>query len=74
MDSNVTTLITGIVLYMMGSGTIKGFAVTLNMGILISMFSAMIVTRVIIYVWSGIPALQKPFLFGMGVHVTKKAS
>lgn len=74
MDSNVTTLITGIVLYMMGSGAIKGFAVTLNMGIIISMFSAMIVTRVIIYIWSGIPALQKPFLFGMGVHGVKKAS
>jgi preprotein translocase subunit SecD len=74
MDSNVTTLITGIVLYMMGSGTIKGFAVTLNLGILISMFSAMIVTRNIMYIWSGVPAFQKPYLFGTGVHGIKKAS
>lgn len=68
LDANVTTLITGLVLYMMGSGTIKGFAVTLNLGIIISMFSALIVTRSLIYIWSGTKALQKPFLFGYGVH------
>jgi len=68
LDANVTTLITGLVLYMMGSGTIKGFAVTLNLGILVSMFSALIVTRSLIYIWSGTKAIQKPFLFGYGVH------
>lgn len=68
LDANVTTLITGLVLYMMGSGTIKGFAVTLNLGIMISMFSALVVTRSLIYIWSGTKALQKPFLFGYGVH------
>lgn len=68
LDANVTTLITGTVLYMMGSGTIKGFAVTLNLGILVSMFSALVVTRSLIYIWSGTKSLQKPFLFGYGVH------
>ncbi len=68
LDANVTTLITGLVLYMMGSGTIKGFAVTLNLGILVSMFSALVVTRSLIYIWSGTKVLQKPFLFGYGVH------
>ncbi len=68
LDANVTTLITGLVLYLMGSGTIKGFAVTLNLGILVSMFSALVVTRSLIYIWSGTKALQKPFLFGYGVH------
>lgn len=71
LDASVTTLITGTVLYMVGSGTIKGFAVTLNLGILISVFSALVVTRSLIYVWSGTEALQKPFLFGYGVRGRK---
>lgn len=45
VDSNVTTLIAGFVLYFMGSGTVQGFAVTLILGILISMFTAVVVTR-----------------------------
>ncbi|MFH1516045.1 MAG: protein translocase subunit SecD [bacterium] len=72
LDGNVTTLITGMVLYMVGSGTIKGFAVTLNIGILISMFSALIVTRSLIYIWSGTLAFQKPFLFGFGTTGRKQ--
>ena len=71
LDANVTTLITGIVLYMVGSGSIKGFAVTLNLGILVSMFSALVVTRSLIYIWSGTEALQKPFLYGYAVKGRK---
>jgi len=47
IDSNVTTILTGIVLYIFGSGPIKGFATTLVIGILTSMFTAIFVTRII---------------------------
>lgn len=47
-DSNITTIIAGIVLYVFGSGSIKGFAVTLLIGIVLSMFMALVVTRGII--------------------------
>jgi len=46
-DANITTLITAIVLYQFGTGPIKGFAVTLSLGIMSSMFTAIIVTRAI---------------------------
>lgn len=48
MDANITTLIAAIVLFQFGTGPIKGFAVTLSVGILASMFTAIVVTRVII--------------------------
>ncbi len=47
-DGNITTLIAAIVLYMLGSGTIKGFAATLALGIVLSMFTALFVTRFIL--------------------------
>jgi preprotein translocase subunit SecD len=45
LDSNITTLIAGIALFWLGSGPVRGFAVTLCLGILTSMFSAVIVSR-----------------------------
>jgi preprotein translocase subunit SecD len=47
IDSNLTTLISGIILYYFGSGPVKGFAVTLNIGILANLFTAVYVTRVV---------------------------
>lgn len=47
LDSNMTTLITSVILFIFGTGPVKGFAVTLSIGILASMFSAILVTRVI---------------------------
>ncbi len=47
IDSNVTTILTGIVLYVFGTGPIKGFATTLVIGILTSMFTAIFITRII---------------------------
>lgn len=47
LDSNVTTLVTSVILFIFGTGPVKGFAVTLTLGILASMFSAIVVTRVI---------------------------
>jgi len=46
-DSNLTTFITGFILYEFGSGPVKGFALTLMIGIVASMFSAIVITRVI---------------------------
>jgi SecD/SecF fusion protein len=46
-DSNLTSLITAVVLFWLGSSTVKGFAVTLTIGILCSMFSAILATRVL---------------------------
>ncbi|MBI1883619.1 MAG: protein translocase subunit SecD [Chlamydiae bacterium] len=45
-DSNLTTIITAVILYYLGTGPVKGFAVTLTIGLVISMFTAIIVTRV----------------------------
>ena len=60
-DSNLTSLITAIILFWMASGTIKGFAVTLTIGILASMFSAILVTRVL-------------FRWGIDLNILKKLS
>ncbi|MFV0314480.1 MAG: efflux RND transporter permease subunit, partial [Anaerotignum sp.] len=48
VDGNVTTLIAATILFFLGSGTIKGFANTLIIGIAISMFTALVVTKVIV--------------------------
>ena len=48
LDSNITTLIAGIALFMFGSGAIRGFAVVLCLGILTSMFSAVLVSRALV--------------------------
>jgi len=50
-DANVTSLITAVILFWLGSGSIKGFAITLTIGLLCSMFSAILVTRVL-FRWS----------------------
>lgn len=51
MDSNLTTLIAAVLLYALGSGPVRGFAVTLAMGIVTSMFSANMLTRVFVVSW-----------------------
>ena len=48
LDGNITTLIAALVLYLMGSGSVKGFATTLALGTLLSMFTALFVTRFIL--------------------------
>ncbi|MEH6834490.1 MULTISPECIES: protein translocase subunit SecD [Falsihalocynthiibacter] len=51
IDANVTTLITAFILFAMGSGPVKGFAITLGIGIITSVFTAIFVTRLIIVIW-----------------------
>ena len=54
VDGNVTTLIAAAVLWMKGSGTVKGFAQTLAIGIIVSVFTALVITRMIIYAFYAV--------------------
>ena len=51
LDANITTFITAVILFVMGAGPVRGFAVTLGLGIMTSMFTAIFVTRLIIVMW-----------------------
>ena len=51
LDSNLTTLIAALFLYFFGAGPVRGFAVTLSIGILCSMFTSVTVTRLTIVTW-----------------------
>jgi protein-export membrane protein SecD len=51
LDSHVTTLVAGALMFWLGEGPIKGFAVTLSLGVLTSLFSAILVTRLVIVTW-----------------------
>lgn len=65
LDGNITTLIAAIVLVLKGSGTVKGFAQTLMIGIILSMFTAMVVTRALLYLLYTI-GLQDEKWYGIG--------
>lgn len=54
IDGNVTTLIAAAVLWFMGSGTVKGFAQTLAIGIVVSMFTALVITRIIAFAFYAV--------------------
>lgn len=64
-DSNISSLITTVILYSFGAPSIKGFAVTLGVGILISMFTAITVTRTFLALFLGNNILTHPWLFGV---------
>lgn len=61
IDGNITTLIAAVVLMALGSGTVKGFAYTLMISILLSMFTALVVTRWILYALYGIGIRDEKF-------------
>ena len=63
-DSNITTLIAAVVLYYLGSGTIKGFALTLSLGIIASMFTAIVFTRLMLRWMSDVNFLASKKLYG----------
>ncbi|MDU3724197.1 MAG: protein translocase subunit SecD [Clostridium celatum] len=60
VDSNVTTIIAALVLYFMGTGPVKGFAVTLMIGIAVSMFTAVVVTKTLMKWAVNMGMLSKP--------------
>jgi len=59
LDANITTLITAVVLYSFGTGPVKGFALTLSIGILASMFTAIVVTRLVFDIVTSRYAIKK---------------
>lgn len=67
VDGNVTTLIAAAVLYMFGTGPIKGFAITLALGIVVSMFTALVITRIIMKLFYNF-GIQAPKWYGRTVH------
>ncbi|MGJ8726085.1 MAG: protein translocase subunit SecD [Roseibacillus sp.] len=58
-DANITTLITALILFWRASGTVKGFAITLTIGILASMFAALLVTRILFWWFQDAGAIKK---------------
>lgn len=54
IDANITTLIIASILFMVGSGPVRGFSITLGLGIMTSVFTAIYVTRLIIVIWFGL--------------------
>jgi SecD/SecF fusion protein len=70
LDGNITTLIIAAVLLWKGTGSIKGFAETLILGIILSMFTALVITRLITSILYGI-GLQSPVLYGKAKKVKK---
>ena len=51
LDANITTFITAVILFAMGSGPVRGFSITLGLGILTSVFTAIFVTRLLVVIW-----------------------
>lgn len=69
VDSNSTTFIAALILYFIGSGSVKGFAVTLMIGILLSLFTALIVTKTLINL-----AVEMGFLKSLGQFRVKRGA
>ena len=64
LDSNITTIIAGVVLMIFGAGSIKGFAITLTIGVVASMFTAVVITRFLLRQMVGLN-LTKKSLYGV---------
>jgi len=71
LDANVTTLITGGALYIVGSGPIKGFALTLIIGIIMSFFTALVVVKWLLKAIASTKALSNKWLYGAKKEVSK---
>lgn len=65
MDSNVTTLLTALVLFMFGTGTVKGFAVTLTIGTVASMLTAIFITKVLLTTTVDLFKIKRTEFFGV---------
>ena len=74
LDSNITTIIACAVLFYLGTGPIKGFAVTLALGVLLSMFSAVTVTKFLLKFLINANFTKKPTVFGVSAPESKGVS
>lgn len=70
LDSNITTLIAAAVLWLKGSGTVKGFAQTLAIGIILSLFTSMIVSRILIHIFYALGVNKEKYY---GVQKARKS-
>ncbi|MCC5635951.1 protein translocase subunit SecD [Nostoc sp. CHAB 5844] len=73
LDSNVTTWIACAALFWLGSGLVKGFALTLALGVAVSMFTAITCSRTFLFLAISLPNLRKPELYSPNVPVSNKA-
>ncbi len=73
LDSNVTTWIACAALFWLGSGLVKGFALTLALGVAVSMFSAITCSRTLMFLAISIPSLRKVELYSPNVPASNKA-
>ncbi|MBD2771686.1 protein translocase subunit SecD [Iningainema tapete] len=73
LDSNVTTWIACAALFWLGSGLVKGFALTLALGVAVSMFTAITCSRTLMFLAISIPSLRKPELYCGNLPASNKA-
>ncbi|HEY9688411.1 MAG TPA: protein translocase subunit SecD [Coleofasciculaceae cyanobacterium] len=74
LDGNVTTIIACVVLFWLGSGLVKGFALTLAIGVLLSMFTALTCSRTLLFVAISFPSLRRPEWFCPGLKASAPES
>ncbi len=74
LDSNVTTLIACGALFFLGTGLVRGFALTLAIGVLVSMFTAITCTRTLLLFTIALPQFRKPKLYCPGVDALPKSA
>ena len=70
LDGNITTLIAAAVLGVLGSGSVKGFAITLALGVVLSMFTALVITRILINSFYAL-GVRSPKAYGKAKEPTK---
>ncbi len=70
LDGNITTLIAAAVLGVLGSGSVKGFAITLALGVVLSMFTALVITRILMNSFYAL-GVRSPKVYGMAKEPTK---
>jgi preprotein translocase subunit SecD len=73
LDGNVTTVIACAALFWLGAGLVRGFALTLALGVAVSMFTAITCSRTFMFLAIGVPALRKPELFCPNLPTSRKA-
>lgn len=66
-DANTTVMITAVILIVLGSGTVKGFAITLALGVVVSMFTAITVSRILLRLLMECRFTNRPFWYGVNI-------
>ncbi len=72
LDANVSVMIAAIVLITMGAGTVKGFAVNLALGIVVSMFTAIVVSRSLLTWFINTELIKSPWFYGLNRKLDKE--